>query len=259
MFDDLNGDRFRGSDEPGLDGWVVYVDLDDDGVRDGLEPFATTAGGGFYTIEGILPGTYKVREELQPAWRQTAPAAAYHEVHFLPGSAITSLDFGNQACPADWLLSAGDTLYIFGDAQDNQVNVSVDHTGRLTVTGDSDCFYEFTGIRRIVAEMEGGNDQVSLFAPVTGMIEPIDVELRTDQGDDQVLFENWRGNVTVDLGDGDDTGRPALRRRRHPRSWRTRRSTFSAGWAMTQSTPSRRASAKLISRRTWATATTSSR
>lgn len=209
-FQDVDGDGTRDGGEPGLDGWIIYADLDDDGIRDVREPFATTAGGGFYTIEGILPGTYKFREELQPAWRQTAPAAGYHEIHFQSGSAITGLDFGNQPFPADWLLAPGDTLFIFGDlqdnifgaAQDNQVDASVDPTGRLTVTGDSNSFYVFTGIRRIVADMGAGDDRVSLLVPVTG--SPIDVELRTDQGDDQVLFENWRGNVIVDLGDGSD-------------------------------------------------------
>jgi len=60
-FNDLDGDGVHDTVEPGLDGWVVWADLDDDGLRDGREPFATTAGGGLFTLEGILPGTYKIR------------------------------------------------------------------------------------------------------------------------------------------------------------------------------------------------------
>jgi hypothetical protein len=204
VFDDSDGDRTHDSSEPGLDGWVVYADLDDDGVQDGREPSAITAGGGLYTIEGIPPGTFKIREVVQPAWKQTAPSFGYLTVSFVPGSAIEGLNFGNQPCPADWLVRSGDTLHIVGDSQDNQVFVSVDHTGRLTLSAASDCFYEFTGIRRIVAAMDAGDDQLSLFGPVAEMLNPIVIEVKADEGDDQVVVENWHGAMAVDLGPGDD-------------------------------------------------------
>ncbi|MHB1035657.1 MAG: SdrD B-like domain-containing protein [Pirellulales bacterium] len=95
-FNDLDGDGIHDTVEPGLDGWVVWADLDDDGVRDGREPFATTAGGGLYTLDGILPGTYKIREEAQAGWTQTAPGFGYHEVQFTSGSTVTGLEFGNR-------------------------------------------------------------------------------------------------------------------------------------------------------------------
>ena len=107
-FEDLDGDGTRDDGEPGLDGWVIYADLDDDGIRDGGEPFATTAGGGLYTIAGILPGTRKIREEQQMPWTQTAPAGGYYETHFLPGFMLTDLDFGNHLD-----LDFGDAPYIY--------------------------------------------------------------------------------------------------------------------------------------------------
>jgi hypothetical protein len=207
---DSDGDGSHDPTEPGLNGWTVWVDLDDDGYHDGFEPDATTSGGGYYTISGILPGTHQILEDPQPGWKRTAPPAGHHEIHVAPGSASTGLDFGSRPCPADWLVREGGILRILGDSQDNTVNVTADPAGRLTVANESDCFYEFSGIRRIVAELKAGNDSVSLLGSGTGGDAPIDVELRTDQGDDVVQFDHWDGDVTVDLGAGDDAATMAI-------------------------------------------------
>ena len=122
-FHDLNGDgtwqKSGAGAEPGLAGWTIYVDLNDDGQRQGTEPSAVTAANGSYTIGGVSAGDHQVREEppanADSAWRCTAPTPVAslpgpaaldcgHLVHFTPGIATKdkddhAVDFGNFLPP----------------------------------------------------------------------------------------------------------------------------------------------------------------
>ncbi|MCC6766538.1 MAG: hypothetical protein IT293_17895 [Deltaproteobacteria bacterium] len=100
-FEDLDADGSpREAGEPGLAGWTIYVDYDDDGGRDPGEPFGVTDAGGSYTIVNIAAGTWKVREVGQPGWTCSFPATAdafgcHHEETFVTGTAYPNNDFGN--------------------------------------------------------------------------------------------------------------------------------------------------------------------
>ena len=94
-FDDLDADGVKDVGEPGLAGWTIYVDYDNDSVLDAGEPSAVTAAGGAYTINGITPGTWKVREVDQAGWTCSFPSPCYHEETFASGAALTGNDFGN--------------------------------------------------------------------------------------------------------------------------------------------------------------------
>jgi len=73
-FEDLDADgAAREVGEPGLPGWTIYVDYDDDGILDAGEPFGVTDGSGYYFLIHILPGTYKVREVVQNGWTCSYP------------------------------------------------------------------------------------------------------------------------------------------------------------------------------------------
>jgi len=109
-FHDLDADGVKDAGEPGLGGWVIYVDYDNDSVRDAGEPFATTSSDagtlGQYTITGINPGTWNVREEGQAGWTCSYPNAGteaapvtstqcWYSETFESGDALTNNDFGN--------------------------------------------------------------------------------------------------------------------------------------------------------------------
>jgi hypothetical protein len=100
-FNDLDADgAAQEVGEGGLVGWTIYVDYDNDGSLDVSEPFAVTNGSGDYTINGVLAGTYRVREVVTGGWTNSFPATVdgfgrYHELTFTSGAAFTDRDFGN--------------------------------------------------------------------------------------------------------------------------------------------------------------------
>ncbi len=82
-YEDLNGDGIHDSNEPGLEGWRVFVDYNGDGVLNlapgtlpyGPEPYDDTDALGNYEITGVHPGTFWVLEEMLPGWFQSDPGA----------------------------------------------------------------------------------------------------------------------------------------------------------------------------------------
>jgi uncharacterized delta-60 repeat protein len=100
FFNDLNGNRKQDAGEPGLAYWQAYADLNNNGVYDAGEPsgFADTAGN--YSIKGLAPGTYIIREVRQDEWSRTTPAGAwplgYYKVTVKANQTVTGLNFGNS-------------------------------------------------------------------------------------------------------------------------------------------------------------------
>jgi Ca2+-binding RTX toxin-like protein len=109
VFNDLDEDGERETGEPGLPGFVVYLDANDDGVlnnaipgRDNvadaqsLEEFAVSDLRGEYAF-GVQKGTYFVRQVPQGEWRLTSPVDP--EKHIVkidqPEQREVGLDFGN--------------------------------------------------------------------------------------------------------------------------------------------------------------------
>jgi len=71
---DLDGDGQRDPNEPGLPGWTIYIDANNDGRRTSDEPFEITDENGEYWFKGLPAGTHTVAEEDQPGWTQTFPS-----------------------------------------------------------------------------------------------------------------------------------------------------------------------------------------
>jgi hypothetical protein len=76
-FNDLNDNGVRDPGEPGLMGWVMYLDLNADGVLDkNSEPWTRTDADGNYSFSIRNPGTYLLAEVPAPYWAQTKPGAS---------------------------------------------------------------------------------------------------------------------------------------------------------------------------------------
>jgi uncharacterized repeat protein (TIGR01451 family)/uncharacterized repeat protein (TIGR02543 family) len=107
MFNDLNRDGGQDPGEPGLGGWQVYVDYNANGRWDHGEPFDVTSGGvagfrtlssvhgvpGHYTITGIEPGNWPIREIRKSGFPCTVPFTCEYTQRFLEDSRIHHRDF----------------------------------------------------------------------------------------------------------------------------------------------------------------------
>ncbi len=72
VFEDLTGDGSKSG--PGLAGWTVYLDLNNNSALDDDEPVAVTDETGYFVFDNqgsLLPGTYQMREVVQDGWTLT--------------------------------------------------------------------------------------------------------------------------------------------------------------------------------------------
>ena len=72
---DLNQDGVFDADEPGVEGWTIYLDSNENGQLDDGETSAVTDADGFYSFTNLGFGTYTVAEQSEPRWNQTFPSA----------------------------------------------------------------------------------------------------------------------------------------------------------------------------------------
>jgi hypothetical protein len=99
-FNDLNGNGERDEGEPGIAGIRIYVDINQDGRLNLLEPAGITDASGAYRILNVPAGTdIHVREAAQPGYIQTFPdpadGGAHTGVTVTRGQITSGLDFGN--------------------------------------------------------------------------------------------------------------------------------------------------------------------
>ncbi len=95
---DRNGDGIRSTDEPGLEGWIMFIDANSNGQLDAEEQSTITDANGAYSLENLNPGVYVVAEAPKPGWKSTLPTApGTYSVTLGMGEQAFGLDFGNQA------------------------------------------------------------------------------------------------------------------------------------------------------------------
>jgi Ca2+-binding RTX toxin-like protein len=92
VFNDLNGDGRMETGEPGIAGFVVYLDKNNNGVPDAGEPQATTNSGGAFTFTGLAAGTYGIGP-ITPAY---VPTTAMAKVTVGANQAVTGIKIGDQ-------------------------------------------------------------------------------------------------------------------------------------------------------------------
>src|SRR5205085_12478005 len=92
LFGDSNGNGSRDSGEPALVGWTVFLDNNSNGVPDSGEPQTATDASGAYAFSNLGPGTYHVREVVQPGYAQ---GVAARDVSVQSGVVSGGVDFAN--------------------------------------------------------------------------------------------------------------------------------------------------------------------
>jgi hypothetical protein len=94
-YEDKNGNGILDPGEPRLSGWTIYLDINNNGRRDGGEPSSVTDRNGEYEFLDLTAGTYTVREVVKSGWITTKPTAGEYVVTLSSGSISTGNDFGN--------------------------------------------------------------------------------------------------------------------------------------------------------------------
>jgi hypothetical protein len=76
-WNDLDGDgQWDRPDEPGLEGWTIYLDGNRNGMLDDDEIRTVTGPDGGYAFIGLPPGEYIVAEISAPGWVQSSPGGS---------------------------------------------------------------------------------------------------------------------------------------------------------------------------------------
>lgn len=102
---DTDGDGQRDANEPGLAGVRIFIDANDDGVRNAGErrvltsaddPTTSVDETGMYWFTNLTPGTYRLCEDVPAGYEQTFPAIGYHDVTLGSGEIKQDILFGNH-------------------------------------------------------------------------------------------------------------------------------------------------------------------
>ena len=99
VYADFNADGANNDNADGiLDGWIVYLDTDNNGQLDAGETTAATSGrAGFFDFGKVAPGTYTVRQQMPNGWTQTSPVSGVgHVLTVADGDGPIHVDFANQ-------------------------------------------------------------------------------------------------------------------------------------------------------------------
>jgi RHS repeat-associated protein len=91
-FQDSNGNSTWDSGEPALANWTINLYQESGGTFIFVTS-TTTDGNGYYQFSNLGPGTYRVREELQPGWTQTTSNPP--DIIVTSGYNATGDNFGN--------------------------------------------------------------------------------------------------------------------------------------------------------------------
>jgi hypothetical protein len=108
VFKDDNHNGVRDGGEGPIFNATVFADLNSNGTLDVAEPASATSALGAYTIGGLKPGSYLIRQVAISGKDCTAPTGCAYSAAVSSGSLVGSLDFldGPQAAPGQAVLGA---------------------------------------------------------------------------------------------------------------------------------------------------------
>ncbi len=92
-YEDRNGNSTFDGTDTGLASVTVWVDLDNNGAINGIEPSATSAIGGPYTIPNVPAGTYTIRSTT-PSGYVAVQGSGGHAGTIVTASLTTTRNFG---------------------------------------------------------------------------------------------------------------------------------------------------------------------
>ena len=98
VFNDFSGDGKMQSNEGGMFGRTIYVDVNNNGMREESEPSTTTDARGEFHLHHTTSSAFTVRMEPATSYNQTATSS----YDFLIGQAGATTDFGLRYTGTSW-------------------------------------------------------------------------------------------------------------------------------------------------------------
>lgn len=92
VFKDSNRNGQLNSGEAGLGGYVIFLDTNYNGIRDGNELFTTSSSNGNYTLSGVAGGGYNLMIVLGSS-QIIAPASKFYWVTLNAGGSVSGRNF----------------------------------------------------------------------------------------------------------------------------------------------------------------------
>ncbi len=124
VYNDLNGNGLREQEENGISSWIVFLDLNLDGVPQDAEPSAKTNPDGDYLIQGVAAGDYRVAQVVRSGWAPTSPVSGYVDITVRDGQEA-KVDFLNQGSGGTGSLSGTVWNDIAGDGNRDASDVGL--------------------------------------------------------------------------------------------------------------------------------------
>ena len=94
-YEDINGNGTKDDSDLGLENWEIFIDFDNNGIRNGLEKnYDLTDANGYYDLGYIANGSYSICEVLKNGWSPTTQSGNCQTITITNGSSET-VNFGN--------------------------------------------------------------------------------------------------------------------------------------------------------------------
>jgi hypothetical protein len=205
VFEDANETHTdTASTSAGLQGWTVFLDLNNDGTLDSGDPSTTTATDGTFSFTGLEPGTYEVAEVVKPGWIMTYPNAG--------GSSVREMSVTVGAANAPVYLAdfQPDGKSASGTASSTAANQAL--IG-LTQFQSDPRFAGITGQGETVAVLDSGIDGTSpAFGPIgpSGLAEGIAYEYNFINNTSQANDVLGHGSVVSSIIGSRDATNPGI-------------------------------------------------
>jgi hypothetical protein len=202
-FNDINGDQ-NPAGEPGLGGWTIFDDANNNGVFDSGELSTITASDGTWSFGNLGPRQLRIREVQQTGWQQTTPNPAVFST--TSGTDVGGINFGNRVIPPTGSISGvkfndlnGNGVRDVGEPGienwliylDQNLN-GIKDPGEATATTSSNGTFQFNslsaGTYRVREVLQTGWQQTTS--------NPQDIVLASGEARTGVLFGNFQ-QVTI--------------------------------------------------------------
>ena len=93
-FKDLNANGIRDGGDPGMYGWVIFIDTNNNELFDNGETSTLSGAQGLFSFNDLQDGTYILREVQHTGWTRTTPNP--DPITVSGGENITDVLFGNN-------------------------------------------------------------------------------------------------------------------------------------------------------------------